>query len=68
MKPTYRWSDIQTFSIERGHEDIIRFLKTWTYQENWLFNVKYIMAQSSGCSDFHLYEVTYKFLLTLLRY
>lgn len=51
------WPPIGDFSIEKAMTYIDDFLNNWNFQEEWLFFIEYIMAQSTECSDFYLFEV-----------
>lgn len=51
------WPSVEAFSIEYGLTKIYEFMDTWDYEEDWLYCVDYITAQSDECSDYYKYEV-----------
>lgn len=69
MNPSnFRWTTIQNFSIDIGKRLISQYIDIWPYKEDWLYNVKYIMAQSDECNDFYLYEVKFQiFVISIIQ-
>jgi len=51
------WMTIDDFTVQRGEEKINEFVKTWEYQDSWLYCIDFLREEDDKYSKKYRYQV-----------
>lgn len=51
------WLTGEEFTLQRGKDKIEQFVKTWKYNESWLFCIDFLSEEDHDCDTRYLYRV-----------
>jgi len=51
------WMTIDNFTVQRGEEKINEFVKTWEYQDSWLYCIDFLREEDDKYSKKYRYQV-----------
>lgn len=51
------WPKIEEFTMEEGRLKIYDYMRSFNFEEDWIYCINFLRAQSDICNDYYFYQV-----------